>query len=191
MQIRSLRCAFQLDSQRMGSRPEPLYLFTLPPALLADITPRQLSLPSTKSIEPAPTQPLLPPAAAKNGLFNCTITGATFTELDALKAHYKSDWYKYNVKLRLKGITIPVSEEEFDKLVERQSCFLPSIRRSNVDAISIFRTFRLHLRLRFQRFVRRLDPVQQLLHERCLAIITKAAARSSAAEQRHDRGGRF
>ena len=108
-------------AQTMGSRPEPLYLFTLPPALLADITPRQLSLPSTKSIEPAPSLPQLPPTTTKSGLFNCTITGATFTDLDSLKAHYKSDWYKYNVKLRLKGITVAVSEEDFDKLVEGQS----------------------------------------------------------------------
>ncbi|GAA5911276.1 hypothetical protein JCM6882_004083 [Rhodosporidiobolus microsporus] len=56
-------------------------------------------------------------AAAEGGAFKCALTGARFDSLQALRDHYKSDWYRYNVKLKLRGERTPVSEGEFERRV--------------------------------------------------------------------------
>jgi hypothetical protein len=41
----------------------------------------------------------------------CTTCGGSFTPGE-YRAHFRSDWHRYNVKLKMKGIS-PVSEKEF------------------------------------------------------------------------------
>ncbi|KAL8278610.1 hypothetical protein RQP46_008902 [Phenoliferia psychrophenolica] len=109
----------------------PLYSFQLPAALLGNLSLRKVIIPTSHSLyrapEPSPSDQLalttqssttprdsLSPA----GAFTCTLTGAAFNDLAGLREHYKTDWYKYNVKLRLQGKPTGVSEDEFNALVE-------------------------------------------------------------------------
>lgn len=46
------------------------------------------------------------------------MTNATFPDLGALREHYRTDWYKFNVKLRMQGKPTGVSEEEFTQMVD-------------------------------------------------------------------------
>ncbi|GAA5933756.1 hypothetical protein JCM10213_008585 [Rhodosporidiobolus nylandii] len=52
-------------------------------------------------------------AGAGEGQFRCALSGASFPTLGELKEHYRTDWYPYNVKLKLKGQKGPVSAHEF------------------------------------------------------------------------------
>lgn len=42
----------------------------------------------------------------------CNTCGGSFDSAAAYRAHYKSDWHRYNQKLKLQGVP-PISEEEF------------------------------------------------------------------------------
>ena len=44
---------------------------------------------------------------------SCNTCGGNFTTPAAYRAHFKTDWHRFNLKLKLKGIT-PVSEREFE-----------------------------------------------------------------------------
>lgn len=109
----------------------PLYAFQLPTPLLADFQPRQLTIPESHPLHPSnrqspatATQPVGTPSptpqqlAITGGQYTCQLTGASFADLGSLRDHYRTDWYKYNVKLKLQGKPTPVSEEQFNQLVE-------------------------------------------------------------------------
>lgn len=109
--------------------PAPLYAFQLPPPLIADFEPRQLHIPASHPLHPSNQQAVLAAAAPTpiepastqltiGGAFSCALTGASFPDLASLKEHYKTDWYKYNVKLRMQGKPTGVTEEQFTALVE-------------------------------------------------------------------------
>lgn len=112
-----------------GTRPAlggPLYAFALPPQLLDNFKARELHIPdlhplnlSKKKVEQAAESvPSTSATLAIGGAFTCGLTGASFPDLAALREHYKSDWYKYNVKLRSQGKPAGVTEDQFDALVE-------------------------------------------------------------------------
>lgn len=102
----------------------PIYVFSIPTELINHFQPRQLRLPEYQSLVLKSTSP--PPVTQLDavvgqglgGAFTCTLTGASFPDLASLKEHYKTDWYKYNVKLRSQGKPTGVTEEQFDVLVE-------------------------------------------------------------------------
>ncbi|GAA5860137.1 hypothetical protein JCM8547_009197 [Rhodosporidiobolus lusitaniae] len=103
-----------------------LYAFSLPPALLPSLQPRQLVIPQDHPLARPPPPPSPPPPSStlpvedkrEGGAFTCALTGASFATLQELRDHYKTDWYRYNVKLRLKGEKTPVGEEEFKRRME-------------------------------------------------------------------------
>ncbi|BGP02578.1 hypothetical protein RTG_01618 [Rhodotorula toruloides ATCC 204091] len=121
-----------------------LYLFQLPPDLLNTLTPRQLVIPpdhplhpSNRAAEPTPTpatEDLLDDG--KRGAYTCALTGASFDTLEGLKQHYRTDWYRYNVKLKLQGKPTPVSEQAFNQLVEDLSDSLSGSGSSLSDSDS-------------------------------------------------------
>lgn len=121
----------------------PLYLFSLPPALLENFKPRQLNIPEDHPLHAAKKEAeslaIELPASSSNtlaigGAFTCTLTGASFPDLVSLREHYKTDWYKYNVKLRLQGKPTGVTEEEFDALVEGEE--LPNVGQSEKKVLT-------------------------------------------------------
>lgn len=108
-----------------------LYAFQLPQELLAALQPRQLVIPTSHPLHPANRQPEqetpeeeapLPETARPSGrgAYTCALTGASFSTLDGLKQHYRTDWYRYNVKLKLQGKKVPVSEQDFNRLIESE-----------------------------------------------------------------------
>ncbi|BGP34414.1 hypothetical protein JCM10296v2_006234 [Rhodotorula toruloides] len=122
-----------------------LYLFQLPPGLVNTLTPRQLVIPpdhplhpSNRTAEPAPPTHDLPPGLddGNRGAYTCALTGASFDTLEGLKQHYRTDWYRYNVKLKLQGKPTPVSEQAFHQLVEDLSDSLSGSDSSLSDSDS-------------------------------------------------------
>ncbi|KDR67970.1 hypothetical protein GALMADRAFT_129807 [Galerina marginata CBS 339.88] len=90
------------------------HIFSLPPELLDSLTPRNLvnRIPSRL---PTPEPPVV---VSKSGPRACAIcNGITFLDLDEQRAHFRSDWHRYNVKTRLNGGKT-VSEAAFGQLVE-------------------------------------------------------------------------
>ena len=49
--------------------------------------------------------------------FHCRVSGVSFDSADALREHYHSDWYRYNLQRSTRSMP-PVSEDEFDSLIE-------------------------------------------------------------------------
>ena len=114
----------------------PFYIFSLPPDLLDTLRPRTLVDPPTPRV---PSPPLRPPAPT-TGSKSCNIClGASFADVDDQRAHFRSDWHRYNVKLRLRGVDV-VTESRFASLVEGEincfSCNLSSFVQGLEDSLS-------------------------------------------------------
>jgi hypothetical protein len=43
---------------------------------------------------------------------SCNTCGGSFSSAAVYRAHFRSDWHRYNIKLKMNGVT-PVSEQEF------------------------------------------------------------------------------
>jgi hypothetical protein len=94
------------------------HVFSLPSELLDNLTPRNLFNEVEVSRAPSP-EPAA--ATAASGQRACNVClGVSFRDVDEQRAHFKSDWHRYNVKTRLGG-SKPVSETEFNQLVEGMS----------------------------------------------------------------------
>ncbi|KAF8573751.1 hypothetical protein K439DRAFT_1624824 [Ramaria rubella] len=114
------------------------FVFSLPPDLLNTLTPRAHvdSPPRIPSPTPAP-RPSAPTAGSKT----CNIClGATFLDVDDQRAHFRTDWHRYNVKLRLGGAAA-VTELQFTTLVEGEmndflKCAVSSLSKGLEDSIS-------------------------------------------------------
>ncbi|GAA5831544.1 hypothetical protein JCM3766R1_001799 [Sporobolomyces carnicolor] len=106
-----------------------LYAFSLPRDLISQLEPRKLVIPLDHPLHPSnqEQQPsstpvnVEPTPAQEGGAYKCALTGASFADLQGLKEHYRTDWYKYNVKLKLQGKRTPVSEQEFNSMVDNLS----------------------------------------------------------------------
>ncbi|KAF8661295.1 hypothetical protein AX16_001394 [Volvariella volvacea WC 439] len=95
----------------------PSHVYSLPSDFLETLTPRSL-FHQTAAKPPTPEPKSLPNLTAPGGR-GCNIClGSTFLAVDDQRAHFRSDWHRYNVRLRLKGAN-PVSETEFADLVDR------------------------------------------------------------------------
>ncbi|KAL1747893.1 hypothetical protein HDZ31DRAFT_30881 [Schizophyllum fasciatum] len=92
------------------------HLFSLPAELLASLTPRTLvNQPAAQESTPPPT----PPPISENASRACNIClAASFANVDEQRAHFRSDWHRYNVKARLNG-SKPVSEPDFASMLDR------------------------------------------------------------------------
>ncbi|EIN06119.1 hypothetical protein PUNSTDRAFT_73374 [Punctularia strigosozonata HHB-11173 SS5] len=104
---------------------EYYHVYSLPKEILETLTPRHL----WQDPERAPSPPAKAPpstaqvddatgAAPGIGSKTCNIClGAAFADLDEQRAHFRSDWHRYNVKMRLNGQQA-VAEEDFGALVD-------------------------------------------------------------------------
>jgi ribosome maturation protein SDO1 len=59
--------------------------------------------------------------AADSGSKSCNTCGGSFASSSGYRAHFRSDWHRFNQKMKLQGAS-PVSEEEF-KLCDAESFF--------------------------------------------------------------------
>lgn len=94
-----------------------LYLYDLPRELLDTLTVRGGPSEDASAPEPAPEPARTTQTSAATGRSCGVCQGATFVDLDDQRAHFRSDWHRYNVKARLaNGKT--VTEQEFATLVD-------------------------------------------------------------------------
>ncbi|KDQ26956.1 hypothetical protein PLEOSDRAFT_1057439 [Pleurotus ostreatus PC15] len=94
------------------------HVFSIPTSLLETLTPRTLfgEPISQLSQESKPTAAHEPQIATSSRACNICL-GVTFTDVDVQREHFRSDWHRYNVKLRINGAQ-PVAETDFAKLVD-------------------------------------------------------------------------
>jgi hypothetical protein len=103
-----------------------LHIFALPAELLQNLTLR-----SRLAQQPATAKPnnaereqqdlSSQQTATAHGLRTCNVClGATFLDVEEQRVHFRSDWHRYNVKIRLHGGK-PTSEVDFAKLVDSTS----------------------------------------------------------------------
>lgn len=99
------------------------HIYSLPKPLLETLTPRNL-ISQTPPRAPSPAPTAHPPQT--QGARACNICFATtFADVDEQRNHYRSDWHRYNVKVRLNGGNA-VTESDFAHLVDGMLC--PYIR---------------------------------------------------------------
>ena len=67
--------------------------------------------------EPSSQDPTIASTSTTSGRSCNVCQGASFANVDDQRNHFRSDWHRYNVKLRLNGKD-PVAESEFTRLVE-------------------------------------------------------------------------
>jgi len=114
------------------THPHSYHLFALPTPLLETLTPRNdissrdlVPQPQpaadgdgTAKIEETPSRD--PPTASASSTLgrSCNVCqGASFANVDDQRNHFRSDWHRYNVKLRLNGKEVVV-ETQFTQLIE-------------------------------------------------------------------------
>ncbi|KAG8220892.1 hypothetical protein J3R82DRAFT_2392 [Butyriboletus roseoflavus] len=89
-------------------------VFSLPSQLVDTLTPRTLTGQAPPR-EPSPPPP--PKGTPTSNAKGCNIClGAAFADVDEQRAHFRTDWHRYNVKIRLTG-GHPVTESTFAQLV--------------------------------------------------------------------------
>ena len=89
------------------------YIFSLPLELLDTLTSRNL----VNRIPSRSNTPELP-ITFNTGPRACNVCqGVTFLDVDQQRAHFRTDWHRYNIKARLNG-SKPVSEPAFAQLVD-------------------------------------------------------------------------
>lgn len=100
------------------------HVFALPAELLQNLTLRSrlAQQPATaESNNATEQQNLSSQQTATHGSRACNVClGATFLDVEEQRVHFRSDWHRYNVKIRLHGGK-PTSEVDFAKLVDSAS----------------------------------------------------------------------
>lgn len=92
------------------------HVYSLPSTLLDTLTPRNLiSHSPPRSPSPPPVTNNQPQAQGSRACNICL--GATFSDVDEQRNHFRSDWHRYNVKIRLNGGNT-VTEPAFAQLVD-------------------------------------------------------------------------
>ena len=89
------------------------HIFSLPPEILNTLAPRNFvnRVPSRSNTPELPTTFNTGPRA-------CNICqGVAFLDVDQQRTHFRTDWHRYNIKIRIKGGK-PVSESAFAQLVD-------------------------------------------------------------------------
>lgn len=101
-------------------------VYTLPPALLDSLAVRSIQSQNQhnqrQEEEAAQKQP--PPAASASGLGCQACPGASFDTPEEQRAHFKSDWHRYNAKAKLLQGTA-VTADEWDKLADGEFSIKP------------------------------------------------------------------
>lgn len=104
------------------ARYEQYHVFSIPQHLLDTLVPRNIgNLPSSvpaATEEPSRAASPAPAPAAPAGARACNIClGVTFADVDEQRTHFRSDWHRYNVKMRMSGANA-VSEAQFAQLAD-------------------------------------------------------------------------
>ena len=104
------------------ARYEQYHIFSIPQTLLETLIPRSIVNQATPTVdEPSSSDSLVPssaPTPSASGARACNIClGAVFADVDEQRTHFRSDWHRYNVKMRMGGGNA-VAEAHFSQLVD-------------------------------------------------------------------------
>jgi hypothetical protein len=103
------------------------HLFSLPAELLAGLRPRIDQQPALlEPEEPSKPETAAPQTEGQGGRACNVCLNATFADVNDQRAHFRSDWHRYNVKIRMNG-GHPVDETRFSQLVEGTKRRAPAI----------------------------------------------------------------
>lgn len=105
----------------LGKMAHRYNVFSLPSQLVDTLTPRTL-IGQAQPREPSPPPPKVAPISNAKGCNICL--GVAFADVDEQRAHFRTDWHRYNVKIRLSGGN-PVTESAFAQLVGGTHLLLP------------------------------------------------------------------
>lgn len=98
-----------------------IHAFSLPQSLLQNIALRSNLAQNITGIPEKEDFSSQPQTAPISGARACNVClGATFLDVEEQRTHFRSDWHRYNVKVRLRGGN-PISEVDFAKLVDSTS----------------------------------------------------------------------
>ena len=98
-----------------------IHAFSLPPELLQNIALRSYLSQKSTSVPDKEDFSSQPQTAPLSGARACNVClGAAFLDVEEQRTHFRSDWHRYNVKIRLRGGN-PISEVDFAKLVDSTS----------------------------------------------------------------------
>ncbi|KAL0580606.1 hypothetical protein V5O48_001431 [Marasmius crinis-equi] len=106
------------------------HVYSLPPQLLENLTPRNLiSLPKAPEQDSKELPSVI--TTTSTGPRTCNVClGISFTDVHQQRAHFRSDWHRYNVKARLNGGQ-PVAEQDFTQLLDALEDSLSGSESSN------------------------------------------------------------
>ncbi|OQE77837.1 hypothetical protein PENNAL_c0057G03838 [Penicillium nalgiovense] len=96
----------------------PLYVYDLPPELLASLTAKTTSQPIAEQ-EPEPTTKDLELAAQDSAIATstlCSLCRVSYNSVQEQRSHVRSDHHRYNIKAQLRG-NAPLEEIEFAKAI--------------------------------------------------------------------------
>ncbi|KAJ5836580.1 hypothetical protein N7447_002606 [Penicillium robsamsonii] len=96
----------------------PLYVYDLPPELLASLTAKTTSQPVAEE-EPAPSPTELELAAQDSAIATstlCSLCRVSYSSVQEQRSHVRSDHHRYNIKAQLRG-NAPLEEIEFAKAI--------------------------------------------------------------------------
>ena len=97
------------------------HVFALPAEFLQNLTLRSRLAQQPPTAEPEKQDISSQQTATTHGSRACNVClGATFLDVEEQRVHFRSDWHRYNVKIRLRGGK-PTSEVDFAKLVDSTS----------------------------------------------------------------------
>jgi hypothetical protein len=96
------------------------HVFSLPAEILNTLVSRHRLVPK-RSRSPSPVPAVIPTQGlSTSGPRACNVChAATFDDVEDQRAHFRSDWHRYNVKMRSNGGN-PVGESDFAALVDGQ-----------------------------------------------------------------------
>ncbi|EXJ83757.1 hypothetical protein A1O1_07383 [Capronia coronata CBS 617.96] len=94
----------------------PLYVYDLPPELLNSLTPVGGEPPKTEEPEGSTVQQPALNVDAVSSSTSCTLCKVSFHNVQDQRQHVKSDFHRYNLKLKIKGMP-PVDEATFVRLI--------------------------------------------------------------------------
>lgn len=96
------------------------HVFSLPQELLDTLIPRNIFNQAKSPVRAdSPEVPEPPPSfnVGSNARVCNVCPGAAFVDVDEQRAHFRTDWHRYNVKLRIGG-SKTVSAAQFSHLVD-------------------------------------------------------------------------
>jgi Bacteroidetes VLRF1 release factor len=96
---------------------KPLYIFDLPQSLLDSLVVKGHQTHVEAPVLEQPKSEDKTQSLSKASATSCNLCNATFDSVQEQRQHVKSDFHKFNLKQKIKGLQA-VSETEFEKLIE-------------------------------------------------------------------------